>query len=130
MLKTIPFSPKPQCGQWPGLTVTLEHVVHPNAKPKVQELENPNDTLLAPGPNPQRMQLPVALFVTKGKGGQRGNMTVKWRGFTIWLASPYLFYVVVVPIVLMLFGREESFASFSYWKIEFLLLAPALPRLP
>jgi hypothetical protein len=54
-------------------------------------------------------------------------MTEKWRAFTIWLISPFLFYVTVVFIVSM-FRNDVPVTSFSYWKVDSLLLgACAIP---
>src|ERR1700758_5298578 len=50
-------------------------------------------------------------------------MTLKWRVFMIWLASSYFFCVVVVPVMLRLFGRDVSVASFFHWKTQLFLVA-------
>jgi hypothetical protein len=39
------------------------------------------------------------------------NMAVKWKAFAVWIALPYLSYVVVLPIMLLIFRHDADLVS-------------------
>jgi hypothetical protein len=55
-------------------------------------------------------------------------MQPKWEAFTSWLILPYLSYVIVIPVIMVLFRRDVAFASLLQWKAHaYVLEACALP---
>jgi len=50
-------------------------------------------------------------------------MRLKWKVLTIWIATPYLFYAVIILGIMWLSGYHSTLSSALHWRVQSLILA-------